>query len=554
MTKGSFRSAARMAAAAAVALGMVAAGCSSASENAGTDTGSVDTTPDGAVQLNYIKEQPAEPVDGGALAFGLNAETDGWNTTSARWAASAYIVGNTIFDPLAVYGTDGEPIPYLAESFDPNDDFTVWTLTLRDGPTFHDGTPVNADAVVKNLEAHMESILTKPAMKLVQSVRAVDNLTVEVTMSDPWSTFPLLLVAQPGYVMAPSMMDAEDGSRNPVGSGPFIFESWVPSANLKVKKNPDYWREGLPHLDNVEFKVYADVQTRGRALENGEVDAIETGDAAQIEKFATAAKDGKFQMMTDENSEQSETFIALNTTRPPFDDVLARQILAYGTDTQGLSDAAYGGLFEPARGMFSEGSPWYVETDYPTYDLEKAKALHEEYKAKYGKPLSFSANITPAPEILAIAQTLQSQAALAGVEVQLNSMDQVTLISDAVTRNYDATGFILFGAPDPEREYVFLADDPEGSFLNITGNKNQAIVDAVAESRTTLDIDKRREAWATVQKEQAKDLNFIWLVHNLAAIVFDNTVYGLADQTTPDGSPMLRTLTPMLTETFIGEE
>lgn len=544
-----------MAAAAAVVMGLVASGCSKASENADDGARPVDTTPDGEVQLNYIKEQPAEPTPGGALAFGLGAETDGWNTTSARWAASAYIVGNTIFDPLAVYGPDGEPVPYLAESFDANDDFTVWTLKLREGPTFHDGTPVNADAVVKNLKAHMESILTKPAMALVDEVRAVDNLTVEITMTAPWSTFPLLLVAQPGYVMAPSMMDSEGGgSRSPIGSGPFEFQSWVPGANLKVQKNTEYWREGLPYLDNVEFKVYADVQTRGRALENGEVDAIETGDAAQIAKFAAQAKDGKLQMMSDENSEQQETFIALNVTKPPFDDPLARQILAYGVDTQGLSDAAFDGLFKPARGMFSEGSPYWVETDYPTYDLEKAKALHEEYKAKHGGPLKFTANITPAPEILNIAQTLQSQAAEAGVEVTLASMDQVTLISDAVTRNYEATGFILFGAPDPEREYVFLADDPTDSFLNITGNKNQTIIDAVAEGRKSDDPAKRREAWAIVQQEQAKDLNFIWLVHNLAAIVFDNTVYGLADQTTPDGGAMLRTLTPMLTETYIGEE
>jgi ABC-type transport system substrate-binding protein len=543
-----------MTAAAAVAMGLVAAGCSSASDNTGTESGSVDTTPEGEVQLNYIKEQPAQPTEGGLLAFGLNAETDGWNTASARWSGSAYIVGNTIFDPMAVYGTDGKPIPYLAQSFEPNEDFTVWTITLREGPMFHDGTPVNADAVVKNLDTHMESILTKPAMALVEDIRAVDNLTVEVTMTDPWSTFPLLLVAQPGYMMAPSMIDAEDGSRKPVGSGPFTFESWVPGANLKVRKNTEYWREGLPHLDNIEFTVFADVQTRGRALENGEIDVIETGDARQIMKFAALARDGKFQMMSDENSEQAETFIALNTTKPPFDDPLARQILAYGTDTQGLSDAAYDGIFEPARGMFSEDSPYYVETDYPTYDLEKAKALHEEYKAKYGRPLSFTANITPTPEIQNIAQTLQQQASLAGVEVKLNAIDQVTLISDAVSRNYEATGFILFGAPDPEREYVFLADDPTDSFLNITGNKNQTIIDAVAAGRTSGDPAKQREAWAIVQQEQAKDLNFIWLVHNLAAIVFDNAVYGLADATSPDGTPILRTLTPFLTETFMSQE
>ena len=557
-THEAFRTTARSVAVCAIALGLLAAGCSSASDSADSDGQTIDTTETGQAQLTYLLEPEGDPVAGGLLAFGLNAETDGWNASSNRWAASGYIVANTIFDPLAFYDKDASPQPYLAESFEHNDDYTVWTITLRDGPTFHDGTPVDADAIVQNLQAHQASILTSTAMARIEpdGVRAVDPFTVEIQMVKPWASFPLLLTAQPGYVMAPSMLeDVETGTRNPVGSGPFTFESWRPNADLKVKKYADYWREGLPYLDNVEFTVFADVQTRGRALETGQMDAIETTDARQIEKYAAEAKAGQLQMYADDNAEQSETFIALNTKAPPFDDPLARQILAFGTNTQELSNAAYGGIFPPARGMFSEDSPYWIETEYPEYDLAKATELHERWKAEHnGEPLSFQANITPSPEIQLIAQTLQQQAAEAGVEVQLNAIDQATLVADAVSGNYEATGFILFGAPDPQREYVFFTDDPPGSILNITGNENDAIVEAIDAARSTEDRQAQIEAFHVVQQEMAEDLNFIWLVHNLSAIVFDNSVFGLADTSFPDGEPMLRTMTPFLTETYLVSE
>jgi len=533
---------------------MLAAGCSKASENTGNES-TLDTTAAGSLQLDWVLEQPVEVQSGGKLAFGLNAESDGWNVTSSRWAGSAYIVGSAIFDPLAAYNTEYEPQPYLAESITPNDDFTVWTIGLRSGVNFQDGTAVNSAAVVKNLKAHQVSLLTAPTMDYIlpDGITAKDDLTVEVAMRLPWSTFPHLLTVQPGYVMAPSMMDAPDGGvRNPVGSGPFTFERWVTDSELTVDKNPNYWREGLPLLDNIEFQVIKDVQTRGRALETGAIDIMESGDAIQIARFAGLAAKGDVQMYGDDNGENSETFIALNTTQPPFNDPLARQILAYGTDTKALSQAAYDGYFPPADGMFAENSPYYIETDYPEYDLAKATELHEQWKAAHnGEPLAFKANITPTPEIQNIAQTLQQQANLAGVEVTLNTMDQPKLIVDAVSRTYEATGFILFGAPTPDRESVFFMNEPEGSFLNITGIDNPNIVAAMETARATDDKAAQIEQYKVVQQEMAKDLNFIWLVHNLSAIIFQNNVFGVADTTLPDGAAGGRTITPFLTEAWI---
>jgi len=529
------------------------AGCTQASDNTSSGSGAINTDADGNVRLDYVNAPPGDPVSGGTLSFGISAETDGWRVTDGRWAASAYIVGNTIFDPLAAYDKDFRAQPYLAESFTPNADFTSWTIGLRPNVTFHDGTPVDGDAVARNLQAHQTALLTSTAVSFIETVTATGPLTVQVDMIKPWSTFPDAMTAQVGYVMAPAMIDTPDGARNPVGSGPFTFVQWTPGRNLEVARNADYWRDGLPYLDGVKFEVLTDIQTRGRSLEANQIQAMETGDAAQIIRFADLASQGKVQMYTDDNNEVSETFIGLNTSAEPFNDPIARQALAYSLDRQAITDQAYEGLFPPAVGPYKPNSEVYVDAGVPGFDQAKARELVAEYEAKNGKPLAFTANILPVPEIRRIAETLQQQAADVGIQVTLEAMDQPTLLVRALTGAYQATGFILFGSPKLDREYVFIADFPEGNPLNFTRNKNPAIVEALDRARATDDVAAQNAAFADVQRELAKDGNFLFIVHNLGAVVYSNNVFGIADWTLPSGEPAGRTVQPPLTEAWISQ-
>jgi peptide/nickel transport system substrate-binding protein len=533
-----------------VALTLVAGACSQAGD--GDESGSaINTDDDGQVRLDFVNEPPGEPVAGGSLAFGLSAETDGWDVTAGRWASAAYIVGNAIYDPLAAYDADFEPQPYLAESFASNDDFTSWTITLRPGVEFHDGTPVNAEAVAANLTAHTTSLLTSTAVSFIDSVTAVGDLDVQVDMIKPWSTFPHTLTSQIGYVMAPSMIEAADGSRNPVGSGPFVFDQWTPGQRLNATRNDNYWRDGLPYLDSVEFQVLPDIQTRSRAMDAGQIQGMQTSDASQILRFADAAAEGKVQMYSDDNAEVEETFIGLNVSKPPFDDPIARQALAYSVDRQALTDQAYEGLFPPAVGPYQPSSPFFVDAGVPEFDPDKARELVAEYEEKYGTKLAFTANILPVPEIRRIAETLQQQAGDVGIEVTLDAMDQPTLLVRALTGDYEATGFILFGAPVLDSEYVFIADFPEGNPLNFTRNKNPRIVEALDAARATTDVNERAEAFAEVQRQMAVDGNFVFMVHNISAVVYSTNVFGIADWTLPSGEAGGRTTTPLLTEAWI---
>lgn len=518
-----------------VALVALGAGC-----GGGDDESSSSTT----LAADLTGEADAgEPQPGGNIAFGLLAETNNWNPFEGQWASSAYIVANAIFDPLVALTPEGEFEPYLAESITSNDDFTEWTITLRPGITFHDDEELDADALVANLQAGQTSGLTAVVFSPVESVEVdpADELSVKVSMNTPWATFPLVLSAQPGYMASPNMLEDEDGARNPIGTGPFVFDKWVVDATLDVTKNEDYWREGFPYLDSIQFQVLADTQSRTQALESGTVDAIQTATPEQLIEFQELGESGEYQTFTDAGGEADETIIALNTAVAPFDDPLARRAIATGIDQDVLSETSFQGALPGARTPFTEESPFYVppeELDYPEYDLEAARQLVEEYKAAHGgETIRFTALIPTDPTYQAIAQALQQQAAEAGIEVELQAMEQTQLISRVLGGDYQAAGFILYGSPTFDRAYPFIATPsaPPGTIsLNFTRNDNPRIVEAMDEARKSDDLEAQVEAYRTVQEELAKDLDRIFLVHNVGGVAYTNTTHGFLASTFPD--------------------
>jgi len=521
-----------------VAVAVLAAACG------GGDSASDTTQPPGTFQANITNEDAGPPQSGGSLAFGLNAETDGWDPASNRWSGSGYIVGFSIFDPLAVFGADLKAHPYLAESFTSNADFTEWVIGVRDGVTFHDGSPVDAAAIKASLEKQKASPLTGATLDFVDTFTITDAGDITVTMNKPWSTFPEMLTSQAGVVAAPAMSTNPNANKEPVGSGPFTFESWEQGAELKVAKNPNYWREGYPYLDSIDFKVVSDISARGSSLGSGGVDIFETSDAAQIIDFTDRAERGEgLQIFTDQNGEGSKIFVGFNMAKAPFDDPIARQAVAYGSNVPMLSEQAYLGIFPPVTGVFSENSPYYVKAEeYPNYDPEKSRQLAQEYEAKYGKPLEFSVNITPAPEVALVAQVLQAQLREVGIKVTIESKEQLTLIADALTGNFESTGFILFGSPSLDREYVFFASPANDigalslNFTRISDEQNKPIVDAMNAARATDDEAVRKEQYAIVQQEMAKNLNFGFLVQQTSAVVFNQNVNGVLEWSLPNES------------------
>ena len=531
------------------ALALFAAACGSSSSS------SQGTTATTGAASNVTLAADGPPQTGGNLVFGLEAESDGFNPTVNRWAISGTEVGLAIFDPLVAFDANNQPQPYLAKSLTPNSDYTVWTIEVRPNITFQDGTPLTGAAITTMLNAHLASALTAPALGPVQSVKTTGQYTAEVTMSSPWVTFPDTLTSQVGMVPAPSMFNA-DGSptdisqKQPVGTGPFTFQSWVPDNSFKATKNPNYWRKDdngtqMPYLDSIEFRPIPDSASRVSSLQSGALNMIHTSEFNDIVKLRQEAKDGKLQLVED-NGEGEEDFLMVNTADPALKDVRVRQAMAYAVDRNQFNQVINAGIGEVADSVFKQSSPWYTNTDYPGYDLAKATQLVDEYKADTGQTPTFTLGTTPTPINQQAVQLLQQMLNAAGMNVTVKTTEQAQFISDAVLGNYQVNLWRQFGGVDPDVDAVWWysanAGDgsPQGGLtLNIARNKDPQIDAALNQGRETTDQATRKQAYDALQQRFTADLPYIWLNHALWAVAADNHVRGITNGPLPDGEPSL---------------
>jgi peptide/nickel transport system substrate-binding protein len=488
------------------------------------------------------EEAEGDPVEGGTLVIGVEAETDGWDPTANNWAVSGHLAGNLVYDSLAMFDENGEAQPYLAESFTPNDDFTEWTITLRPDITFHNGEPLNATAVKANLDAFKSSGLAGPVYSAVDSFEVVDDLNVRVLMNMPWATFPVALTSQAGYMIAPAAL--ADGSTNqePVGTGPFVFESWTPDSSFNVVKNEDYWQEGKPYLDAVEIRPIIPPDQRNDSLNTGGIDMLHTSDPNAIEDLRTLADAGDIELVED-GAGGEESFIMFNTEAPPVDDVNVRRALAHAVDLNAYVEVVDVGVRSPARSPFIETSPWHSEEAveaYPEYDPAAATALIEEYEAENG-PVEIVLKDTPGNETeLAF---IQQQWEAVGVDVETQIVEQGTHIVDTLAGDYQAVGWRLFGNPDPDGEYVWWDIDnanPIGEIaLNFARFRNEDMQAAMDAGRSTTDFDERKAAYDEAQTIMNENVPYMWEDHTLWVFAGVPTLRNMAWYALPDGEPGL---------------
>ena len=321
----------RYGAAALVAFSLVAAACGDKKDDdevatddteAAEDTTPEDTATDDTAQVTtpesdtteapapVVTEPPEsefDPVIGGKLVVAGEAEAaNPWTPANVQCDSYCQMRVHAFYDPLFTVNDQLEVTPYLAESITANEDSTAFTIKVREGITFHDGTPLDADAVMDNLNRSFRSLLIGAAVKDIARNLAdpgadpnnpqvlfekIDDFTFtfftgfngDPEQPIPWPTFPIYLNGQAGLMASPTWLAAVDaGTAQPtdaVGTGPFVFQSYAPGDRLIVTKNPDYWRSDengnqLPYLDEIEFRVIVDSQVRAQALESGDVDMI----------------------------------------------------------------------------------------------------------------------------------------------------------------------------------------------------------------------------------------------------------------------------------------
>lgn len=552
----------RWGAVALAAVAAVAAGCGS---DSGTSGGGTAAPASVAPMVRSVEVPAGAPQRGGQVTVALAAETDSFNPFASAWSASAYEVANAVFDPMTAFDDAGVVHPYLAESVTSNAAYTEWTIKVRPGVRFHDGTGLDAAAVERNLDAALAAPLTSQGLTAIEDVSTVDASTVRVKMKRPWSTFPAALAVQTGYVAAPAMLDDPAGAAAaPVGTGPFRYTDRQRNSFVKTVRNDAYWREApdglpLPYLDQAEFKVVPDAATRRAAMASGDVDAAMIVTPTELATATEEARRGEIQLITDVGQESDETVIGFNTTRLPFSDPNARKALQYGIDQKLLADGIFDGSYPGAWGMFEEDSPYYIskaEAGYPERDLDRARQLAEEYQRAHGAPLEFATLVPPDPQYLLVAQAFQAQAAEFGVKVNIEAIEQTTLLSRVVVSgDYEAAWFILWSSPSPDRSYIFLATkpNPTGLSLNFTRFDDPKITAALDAFRATEEQQARIDAITAEQRSLAENGQVLFMFHRHDGFAYNTRTHGMRGTTVPgtDGpayAPYLTT--PFLTSVW----
>jgi peptide/nickel transport system substrate-binding protein len=455
-----------------------------------------------------------------------------------------------------------EYVPYLAESIEPNDDYTQWTITVREGITFHDGTPLNAEAVKLNLDAFRGEVegVAGPLFPIVfapiSSVDVVDERTVTVTMSIPWVAFDATLYGSGRIGMsAPAQFANPDNCEsNLIGTGPFRIINcenadcgWILNDRFTAEANPDYWREDadgeqLPYLDEIEFRPVPAVAQRVNGLVGGELNAMHTSDGATIADLRVDAEAGEVTLLESDFAAEVG-YSMLQVADPPFNNKNARKALQTGLDVEELIELTQGGVVQRAVQPFASDNLAYLppgEVNWPERDLEQAREFLDAYLEETGESeLSFTLLTTNDPVNLRLAQIVQSQLEEIGpINATIDQVDQTEIINTALGGEFGLNLWRNHPGGDPDTQRIWwYSTTPEGApnFVNF-GRINDPEIDRLFdEARSEPDPEVRKELYQEVSQIFAEEAYNLWAWYTIWAFAAADNVHGLFPPELPDG-------------------
>jgi ABC-type transport system substrate-binding protein len=229
----------------------------------------------------------------------------------------------------------------------------------------------------------------------------------------------------------------------------------------------------------------------------------------------------------------------LDTAKPPLDDVRVRQALAYATDRRKVVNTVYAGILPDSTGPFDKNSPYFGESGYPGYDLNKAKDLVAQYEKDKGR-ITFELGTTNSAKNLQTTQFVQDMWKQAGINTTLKQVEQSSFILNALVGNYDAYLWRQFGAPDPDADLIWWSSAtaaPIGQLsLNFARNKDPQVDAALAQGRHSADEAERKAAYQAVAKRFAEDVPYVWIGTTVWAVVSKPKVHGVTAWKLPDGA------------------
>jgi len=485
-------------------------------------------------------EQPAGPVKGGTIVVGLQAEPttlDSQQISDYNSHRAAY----GIYDMLLRFEDEGTNVePGLAERWEISDDGLEYTLYLRQGVKFHDGTDFNADAVKFNIDRQIDVdhpfhntgqfAYAEFTWGMVDRVEVVDPYTVKFVLKDKFAPFLNHLAMHPAAMASPAAVEkyGMDFSINPVGTGPFKFVRWTPGVEVVLEKNPDYWR-GEPLLDQIIYRPIIEDQSRLTELESGGVNFmvnVPPDDLARIK--------GDSQYTVVEQAGMHTWWVAFNHTKEPFNNKLVRQAMNYAINKQAIVDNILKGTGQLAVSPLPP-VVWSYTDDIQTYEYNPEKA--KELLAEAGYPDGFTCDFwlpesgSGMQQPVVMGTAMQADLKAVGIDCTIQTFEWGSYLEKVIVppdqAEFDLMEMSWIGDNgDPDNFlYILLSGEqfpPNG--YNMGFYNNEEVNKLLAEARVTLDKAQRTELYVQAQKLIAEDPPWMVIDHESQIVAMSNKI------------------------------
>ncbi|MCM1188830.1 MAG: ABC transporter substrate-binding protein [bacterium] len=432
-----------------------------------------------------------EPVIGGSVVVGIQQDIDSLDPHKATAAGTKEILFN-IFEGLVKSDKNGDLMKAIASDYTVSEDGLVYTFTLREGVKFHNGNVVTAEDVKYSLDRASGLLDGTPlisSLKVLTSVDIIDEKTVQVTVGSANTELIYSFVA--AIIPAGSGEDAEG---TPIGTGPFSFVSYTPQVGIVIKKNADYWQEGLPYLDEVNFKIVNSPDTALLELQGGSIDIYPYLTDSQVNELRDS-----FQILSAPSVNVQALY--LNNADPLLSDVRIRQAICYALDRDMINEFVAGGSASLiSSAMLPTLQTYYVDLNdsYGTgAQIDKAKEL----MAQAGYPDGFELEITVPFNYeyhVQTAEVVVEQLKAAGINAVINPVEWNTWLEDCYTnREYQSTICAVTSDMTPGYLMNRFQTDSAKNFINFASAEYDEVYRKAA---AAMDLEEKAGYYRQLQQ------------------------------------------------------
>jgi len=435
-----------------------------------------------------------------------------------------YMLKYHIFNRLFTFNEKMEPFPDIVLNESLSKDGTNWTFDLRAGVKFHDGSPLNAEAVKYTIERLQKGTGNQKALySMIKEVQVKsDTRLVMVTNG----LFPALRnnFAHPDAGIVPPTADQKLGKafgKQPVGAGPYKFSEWLTGSHISVIRNNDYYGP-KPFYDRIEFKFVNDATTRTLMIDRGQGDValrVPPNDVARLRGNPSI----KVEQVMGRN-----VYFALNQTKPPFNDIRVRKAVNYAVDKQAICDRILFGAARPSRSLV-EAVQGTINAGFYAYDPEQAKTLIKEAGALGAKVILLS----PTTRYLLDAEVSQAVAGYlrqVGLDVEVRALGDWPSFIDTVRRGEFNMHMLGWGGStgDPDNAFrIQLHSNNAGKLWNAGSYRNPKVDQLIEEGSKEFDLSKRSKIYADIQKIVWDEAPWLFLYRLTIFIAYKSDIQGI---------------------------